>query len=450
MKLQRDFWAIVLASFLVFFGSWVAVYSTGINTLAIQSEDTLPAMFLPLSILKSGNLYLNDYYPMMLKSYPNPDDKKFEKGLVPFYVKKAGGNYLSAFPIVTPLVSLPVYLPFVMFNLPITWLNLTIFAHLSAAFIVALSGGFLYLTLVKFFTTTKPHAALLTAIYLFCTVNLPMISQSLWQHGTAQLFTILGIYFWLNSQTSVKRYQSLAAAGFFFSVAILSRPTVAVSFGLVMLTFLFTNNRFKKAAAYVAGFIPVLLFFMWYNSAFYIDISNQGYSGQLLKNWLGDFPMSFAGVWLSPSKGILVYSPVFVLSVIGVVTAFIKAKRGNDVYQKFVLFGTIVYIHTLAMSLWKHWYGGWSFGYRMSSDVIPYLVLLLVPFVETATKKGMRVFYTLAVASFLIQLSGIAFFDGVWHGTFDKGFWHTEWLWSIADSELVFNLRRVLGKMGIF
>jgi hypothetical protein len=41
------------------------------------------------------------------------------------------------------------------------------------------------------------------------------------------------------------------------------------------------------------------------------------------------------------------------------------------------------------------------------------------------------------------------FFDGIWHNAYDKGFEDTSWLWSIRDSELAFNIRRVLVKLGL-
>jgi len=53
------------------------------------------------------------------------------------------------------------------------------------------------------------------------------------------------------------------------------------------------------------------------------------------------------------------------------------------------------------------------------------------------------------VVSVMVQISGIVFFDGVWHAAYDKGFKNTAWLWSIKDSEAAFNMRRVLVKAGL-
>ena len=50
----------------------------------------------------------------------------------------------------------------------------------------------------------------------------------------------------------------------------------------------------------------------------------------------------------------------------------------------------------------------------------------------------------------MIQLMGVAFFDGIWHNLYDKGTSNYSWLWSIKNSEIVFNLKRVLFKTGMF
>ena len=42
-----------------------------------------------------------------------------------------------------------------------------------------------------------------------------------------------------------------------------------------------------------------------------------------------------------------------------------------------------------------------------------------------------------------VEIMGLAFFDGVWHAVYDRGFKDQSWLWSLNNSELVFNIKRV-------
>jgi len=441
---------ITILSFLVFFGSWFFVYSCGYNKLAIQSEDTLPTLFLPLTILQKGTLFLDDYVPMMREKYPHPDDKSYTKGLVPFYLRKINNHYVSAFPVITAVLSVPVYFVALTFDKVITWNYLIIVSHLSAALILALSGGMLYLLLDNFFFMDSRKAVLLTCVYLFATINFALISQALWQHGTLQLLLICTTYFILNYQRKSTLVSGLLA-GLFGSLAILSRPTAALSVGLLALYVLIANIKSVKKVifviAFLIGLLPSLLFFSWYNKTFYQDIKNQGYSNQIFRSWLSPFPQSFAGVWVSPSKGILIYSPVFIFSFVGL---YLLRKKDNSYKVFYILCFLIVVLHTLIISLWKHWYGGWSFGYRMSSDIIPYLVLLLVPFLNSDSYvKYRNIFLILVCISVFVQISGMVFFDGIWHAAYDRGFTNTGWLWSLRDSELAFNIRRVLVKLSV-
>ena len=62
--------------------------------------------------------------------------------------------------------------------------------------------------------------------------------------------------------------------------------------------------------------------------------------------------------------------------------------------------------------------------------------------------KYKKLFYFLFAFSVFVQISGMVFFDGIWHNAYDDGFRNTKWLWSVRDSEAVFNIRRVLVKFG--
>ena len=442
--------SILPISFLVFFLSWIFVYKTEVNKLAIQSEDTIPAIFLPVSIIREKTLYLDSYYNMMIQKYPHPDDKNQIRDLTPFYLKKVNNHYVSAFPIITPILSLPIYFLPIKLGIPITWDNLIILSKISSALIVSLSGVFFYLLLKNLFSLDEQKSSLLTSLYLFGTVNYAMLSQSLWQHGTLQLFSILGLYFLLDYVKEAKfRPFRAILGGFFYGLAILSRPTVALAFLFIMLLILVKSGNLKsflKASFFIIiGISMNLAFFFWYNNKYYVGIENQGYASQLFTSWLSPFPLSFLGVWLSPSKGILIYSPIFIFSFLGF---YISIRKGLKENLQYLIYFMIVLTHTLIISLWKHWYGGYSYGYRMSSDIIPYLVLLLVPFLKsTMFEKYKRIFMFLFTVSIFIQIFGIIFFDGIWHAAYDQGFKNTSWLWSLKDSEFMFNVRRVLVKI---
>src|SRR3989344_1167459 len=454
---------IVLFSFFIYFFSWAIVDVLNLNKLSVQSEDTVPAMFIPVTILKEGTLYADSYYQMILQKYPHPDDKDYQLGLIPFYFKKvitgAGlVHYISAFTLVPSLLALPVYLFPVILGMPITFGNLTILSHIIAAMVTALSGGVMYLLLKNYLLKDSKKSLYITFIYLFATINYASISQALWQHGPLQLFLLFAIYIFVSilyEKNEVLDLRKTFLGGVFLGISVLSRPTAALPLVLLILLFAYLGYKrySKKNLMYFllvlfSGLTLCFLFFFWYNKTYYLSIENQGYFNQLGRSWLSRFPEGFLGMWISPSKGILTYSPVYLFSLLG---AFVVFKRKN--YKQDSLYITsiiIVLLHTLIVGRWKHWYGGWSFGYRMSSDILPFLTLLLVPYIKSDFfDKTKNIFVALISISILVQIMGIVFFDGVWHAAYDKGFDETSWLWSIKDSEIVFNFRRILVKVGL-
>jgi hypothetical protein len=67
---------------------------------------------------------------------------------------------------------------------------------------------------------------------------------------------------------------------------------------------------------------------------------------------------------------------------------------------------------------------------------------------EAHFEKIKKIVFILIILSFSIQFSGLIFFDSIWHNAYDTGFRDTSWLWSIENSEALFNLRRLLVKFG--
>ncbi len=184
---------------------------------------------------------------------------------------------------------------------------------------------------------------------------------------------------------------------------------------------------------------------------FYVDVSNQGYYSQAFDSWRTPLYLGLPGMLLSPSKGVFSYSPVLLFSLLGFWLVFKSKKYKADSAERVLFFSfIIVALHLIILSMWKHWYGGWSFGYRMAADVLPYFVVLLIPYLNSELfLRTKNVFLVLFVWSVGVQLMGIAFFDGIWHAAYDKGYKNQAWLWSLENSEVVFNIKRTLVKAGL-
>jgi hypothetical protein len=429
-RFRMKYLYIFFTAFIFYFFSWFILFQFSINSLPLQSEDIIPTVFTGVVMVKEQTLYLNNYYEMMITNYPQPDDRS----LTPFYLKKIGENYLSAFPILSSILTLPIFILYLPWVTTITWNDIYYLSHLTGAFVVSLCLVLFYYFLKEVLKVSNKINYLVLIAFGLGSLNLSLISQGLWQHGVVQFFTLLGLIFFYK-----KNYFLMSM---FLGFGVLARPTALIVL-VVLYFFILVKKEIstKNLFPIILGIIVPLLFFIAYNQIYYKDISNQGYAGQFFDSWTGNFPESFFGIWLSPSKGILVYSPVIIFSLIAIYNGFKKEE-----YLRISFW--VILLHTLVLSKWKHWYGGFGFGYRMISDILPFLVLPLLYLLQNHYLKIKNWFYLLLILSIAIQFSGLVFFDAIWHNAYDNGFKDTTWLWSIENSEAFFNLRRVLVKFG--
>ncbi|MBS1836954.1 MAG: hypothetical protein JST64_04590 [Actinobacteria bacterium] len=90
------------------------------------------------------------------------------------------------------------------------------------------------------------------------------------------------------------------------------------------------------------------------------------------------FPEAVASNWISPSRGLLVASPILVLAVSGAVVAWRDPQRRSLVA---VLWVSVLAV-TISVSAFPHWWAGHSFGPRFMTEAVPQLAVLALPAVD--------------------------------------------------------------------
>lgn len=469
MNTIRTFIYSTLVSFTIYTLSFLIVLGLGLNDKVLQSEDYLGTAALPFSIIKEHNFNLDEYSHELMINYPQPDNIL----ATPYYLRKATDrHFYSIRPVLTAFLVLPIYLPVVWMNQVIDINTIELASRLGGALITAVSCGFFALILKHCFEnfhiankelkTKKFLSVLIFIVYAFGTNSFSTSSQGLWQHGTSQLFLTLAVLFWLK-----KLY---LPTGLAFGFAFINRPTNLLSaaiFGIYILLSGISKDKTKqnlsKTSFYIFGFIIPIIIQLCINKFVLGSIDNENYASQF-NGWTSNILEGFLGLWLSPSKGILINSPIFVFiipviffefkrllgKVKSIKNAGISSLLGfsEQTNHLYFLSAVILFAHTLIMGSWYSWYGGYSWGYRMASDVIPFMAILLVPGLKNVLQKTSTKILAiiLTVISIFMHFMGLIFFDGIWHTLYDgKSRW---WLWSITNSEIVFDLKRLFYKIG--
>lgn len=199
------------------------------------------------------------------------------------------------------------------------------------------------------------------------------------------------IFFFLKSKGS-KRYSLLLGIG--IGLMILVRPTL-LPVALLIGIYLLFNKRFNDLFYLIVGGFPELIIFLVYNYVSYGSALSTGYSTVRSENFAFT---TFNGlnVILSPYRGWLVYSPIFIFAIIGLV---ILLKRYRFLARLSILgiaSGVIIY------GFWPSWWGGGSYGQRFLLYALPFCAIGLANFFSFIKTKGYKNFvYVLVFLTFI-------------------------------------------------
>jgi len=141
---------------------------------------------------------------------------------------------------------------------------------------------------------------------------------------------------------------------------------------------------------------------------------------------------TIAGVLFSPARGLFVYQPWALLAPF----AFLPRVRARSVMSSGPapprgwagFCATIVVIHTILISSWHDWSGGWCWGSRMLTDVVPLLGLLCIPPIAALgiSPRGRWLLIAIGIIGILPHLPGAFLGSARWNALSD----HASDLWS--------------------
>jgi hypothetical protein len=396
------------------------------NGRTIGAGDTLPARYLPWSILQHRSMTL-DPFPTLydaaaVRAFPVLDG-------IPYYLLRRSGHYVSAYSPGPGVLALPVYaLPILLGARPDTAWAAGL-EKLSAALITALSAVLLFAALRRL--VSDGWALGIALIYALGTSSLSISSQALWQHGPSQLFLTLLIYCLVRG---LGEERFLAYAGFAISAAGAMRTTDLILVLPVALWIVFTHRalipRFVLWSLLPAAGMLLYNVLLFQPLAFAV-----GHTTVPLWALFSQVPLheGLAGILVSPGRGLFVYSPVLLFSIIGATAVW---RRGPWAFRALSLGLPLI---AVIVGKWFLWWGGHSWGPRLLADTTPILCFFLYPLAGLLSRRPVlkATFIALAVLSVAAHGLGAAWYDGRWDrmGEFDR---NDARLWSWARSPLAF------------
>jgi hypothetical protein len=325
---------------------------------------------------------------------------------------------------------------------------------IAASLLCALTVALVLLTLRTW--VPLPAATALAFAYGLGTTVWSASSQALWQHAPASFFLAAGIWAWIRGHGTLP---SIAAAGFALAAAVTCRPTVAVF--LVAVGIAASVSGWRECLTFASGAVPPIVALAIYNAQMfgspfrfgYLDASESG------RFWQTPLLEGLAGIVVSPSRGLLVYTPFLAVALWGAVAAWRSAEYA---VLRPLTVGVLALL--LIHAKWTYWWGGYSYGPRILGELLVPLVLLLAPMVAAMSRSPVRRngFAALILWSVAVEAVGVATNGGEWNArvasengvpvrmSIDDPRYRWR-LWSIHDSQiasevalLACGLRRVI------
>jgi len=173
----------------------------------------------------------------------------------------------------------------------------------------------------------------------------------------------------------------------------------------------------------------------------YTDSQNGLFSGNILSG--------LTGLLISPSRGLFIYSPIFIFSFIFLFYALFS-KKIRVIYKYLAI---SVFALVLVYSKFVAWWGGWTFGYRFLIELLPMLIIFLALSWEKFIKKNKylkAIFILFLFISLYIHFLGAYYYPCGFDYSPNNIDYNVGRLWDVKDSQIVRCTKRMLHSLYLY
>ena len=376
-----------------------------------------------LSLLHEGNLQLDEY------GGANPDVTYAGDYRI---AKAPNGHYYNQYPVGTSLVIHPLVVVgnWLHDQVPAPLDRARLIAHLVAKLLSAGTVALVFLMLGML--GQRWGLALLGAlVFGFTTAHFSTHAGGLWSHTVTTFLSALALCLLLWKEG---RHAAWVAVPLCLGFA--CRPTMLVPGLLLGWGVLMKSPR--QFLGYLGISIVLGIGFVALSQSMWGTTFPPYYTDHLAVQQNG--PIAFLGTLFSPSRGLLIYSPVLCFAILGGVVVWRQRRR----FPLVLRLCTLIVILEWTLASRNHlWWGGHGYGPRMLTEAILFAIPLLLPawnFVASRS-SGLRTGLTvLAILTcgwgLFVEGRGLIFIDVYeWnaHPNIDE---HPERLWDWHDWQI--------------
>lgn len=325
----------------------VIVIVIGVQKTYNTGSDPRGTLLASQSLVQHGTVKLDAYAGAYLDTFAHQIHRK-------------NGHIYNYFPVGTALISTPIV---AIAN--VLGFDMMKDEHLIQMVLTALAALLITFILYKIarLYLRKTPSLLLAGLCWFGSSLASTVGTELWSHDFAFFFSSAAIFLVIrHSPPRVSLVPVLIGLSLF--LAYLCRPTLALLSPFLLLYYFIQDRKAAVLAGVTVGLL-LLTFMMWSQHEF-AQILPDYYLPKRLED--GDFATALYGNLLSPARGLLIFSPFLLLSLLGTIGL---APRNKNLAKLSLISLAWPLAHLLSISQFPHWWAGWSFGARLMVDALP-------------------------------------------------------------------------------
>jgi len=238
--------------------------------------------------------------------------------------------------------------------------------HFAASLIVALTMPILYYIGLTQFGRNISIVGVL--IFAFGTSAYSTASLVLWQHGPSMLMLTITLALFIRSERTPSVIQW---AGIPLAFSFIIRPTNSIP--IVIFTLIVLLRYRRQLPAYLLGAMVIAIPFLWSSQHVYTSFLPPYYQPQRVGS-SSHLTEALIGNLISPGRGVFIFSPILLFMFYGIVA---KLQRVRLTLLEISL-AIIIVLHWILISTFAHWWGGGSYGSRLFTDMMPYMIYFVM------------------------------------------------------------------------